>query len=259
MVPYIGVAGLSTRHQAEALIAQVPPNHSRSLALGVLVSERTLCGQQNSMPHLFPPVESLRKLLVSHNGVLSTVHFGTRGYDTLAEQLLALIKIAGPNLGAVQLNLAWPSPDQLHRLDEMVEVHGCARPNLILQIGREAQKLRGGPSAMARRLRTYEGLIDAVLIDTSGGSGTLFDLEHSAELLDAVRCAVPWIGVGLAGGIGPDNLERLIPLLRRCPDLSIDSQKLLRTPDDHLDIEAACLYTSRAFRMFAQVGSPPHD
>ena len=156
------------------------------------------------------------------------------GHGVEIDRHLRLVtKWAGPALDALQLDMVWPDPDGLapYRRDH---------PHLpiILQVGRRAmEEVHGDATEMVHRLRPYvEGrLIDAVLLDRSGGDGIdlePFRLAYEMDLLSRVyRDAVDAGGLGfvLAGGLCAEAIRagRLRPFGERRYGFSIDAQRKL--------------------------------
>ena len=154
--------------------------------------------------------------------------------------------MAGPHFDGFQLNIAWPRISQLEDYCE-------AYPDkfLLLQIGSKAMAQVESLDDFAESVGSYLSVIDAVLIDPSGGKGEPLDAEKAAEYLWAV--ATYPIGLGAAGGLGPRTLH-LIDLLVRYfrGRLSIDAEGQLRTPkpEDALCLDTMKAYLSGAFLVF---------
>jgi hypothetical protein len=64
-----------------------------------------------------------------------------------------------------------------------------------------------------------------------------------------IRDRFPGIGIGAAGGLGPDTLHLIEPLASEFPNLSIDAQSRLRPSGsalDPIDWEMAIQYLANA-------------
>ena len=57
------------------------------------------------------------------------------------------------------------------------------------------------------------------------------------------------MGIGVAGGLGPDTTASLEPLLERWPVLSWDAQARLRDQHDQLDLDACRKYLETSIRL----------
>ena len=58
------------------------------------------------------------------------------------------------------------------------------------------------------------------------------------------------MGLVVAGGLSPTTLHLVQPLIEEFPDVSIDAEGRLRDHEDHLDLQVAGQYLSKAFKMF---------
>ncbi|MDO8571756.1 MAG: hypothetical protein Q7R79_03695, partial [bacterium] len=100
-------------------------------------------------------------------------------------------------------------------------------------------------------VKTYEQLIDYVLLDPSGGTGKMFDPRVERTYLD--KLADLGVGLGVAGGLSPSTLHLLQPLINDYPNLCIDAEGRLRNQDDQLDLTVAGSYLQKAYELFDSV------
>ena len=249
--PYIGVTGFMSRDEVSGALAMVPQRSARRLMVGVLMSSKTLAGQQNKWPGRYPKKEAVADIFVDDPRVLNLIHYNTDHSETLLTQLVEITELAGPHLDGFQLNIAWPPISQLEDYQETY-------PDkfLILQIGGKAMAQAESMERFAQLVGAYLPMIGAILIDSSGGKGEPLDAVKGAEYLWAVR-EYPTLGVGIAGGLGPETLYLLGALVKEFPDLSIDAESRLRTPkpEDALCLGAMRTYLDGAFRITDGVGS----
>lgn len=246
MKPYIGVTGVFTAHEINHLLRAVPATATRPLMAGVLVSSKTLAGMTNKYPRQFPPVEKIPSIFCGQSRTLRLLHYSTDEPETLSTQLLRLSRIAGPYLDGFQLNVTWPPIGEVEKFWE--RYGGC---RMVLQIGSGAMAAVGrDPRVLADRVAGYEPFITDVLVDPSGGKGIPFDPDAALEFLVELYERCPNLGLGLAGGLGPETLSRVEPVVARLPLLSIDAQGRLRNSDDDLDLSATREYLKRAYQMF---------
>ena len=87
-------------------------------------------------------------------------------------------------LHGFQLNMSWPNINLLKDYRK----ESCLKDKyLVLQINQEALEKAGNtPQGVVERLSHYIGLIDAILLDPSGGRGQPFDPVRARESLDAI-------------------------------------------------------------------------
>lgn len=238
MVSYVGVTGFMKREEVRMALDVFPSDAGPRLMVGVLATWKTLRGLpvkpkwQKQMPN---PL-TIDEVFVGDPRALNLVHYSA-GEDHALELFRDLHKLrflGGPHFNGFQLNLAWP---EIRQLQDYREAFGY-EDFLVLQIGAKAVEERGGsPQKVAELLYHYGGIVDAMLFDPSSGHGRSFDTECAREFLRAIRneCGTE-MGLGVAGGLGPNSLSLVQPLLEEFPDLNIDAQGLLRDEDNDLDM-----------------------
>lgn len=257
--PYIGITGFmsvsevlrmaSVQYSLSARRRELKP--VRDLMVGVLVSLKTLAGGTNKWPGRYPKVDDIKSIFTGHPHMVNLIHYNTDDPTTLARQLLELHELAGEHLHGFQLNVAWPDMGQLRRYRMM----RADRPRIVLQIGdRAMREVDGVPGRIAERVHGYGDLVDDILIDPSGGLGEPFNTEIARIMLAVVKERCPSVNLGVAGGLHPDSLGLVEPLLKEFPELSIDAEgRLRRKPQDDLDIVVAEQYFRAAHDLFERL------
>lgn len=259
MAPYIGITGVMTPQEVRYLTKEIPSAPSHDLMLGVLVSWKTLQGIPNKYPRLFPSVARISEILEEeHPHLVKLIHYSVdkEQEDTLSDQLLRLVDIAGSRIHGFQLNIAWP---HLLELEKFRKVHAAMR--LILQIGPVAMAMTAvgreeSPQRLCEQTRDYVSLVDDVLLDASAGKGLPLDPGWTQQYLSVLWQRYRFhLGLGVAGGLGPGpELNRVRPLLSNTPwhkTLSIDAQAGVHDPEtEDLDHFGAASYYVQALRMF---------
>lgn len=260
MVPYIGVTGFTKLNEVQSALNAFPPTSNafpycvgRQLMVGVLATWKSLRGipmkpkwaKQTADPN------SIRDLFLDDRRVVNLVHYSTEEgqEDSLLSDMLKIHELAGPNFHGLQLNVAWPPWKALSEYRYRVG-ESCRR--IVLQVSQKAVEMAGGtPERVAEKVCLYIGLIDDVLLDPSGGQGKPFGINHAREFLSAV--AYGWgIGLGIAGGLGPDSLDLVEPLIQEFPDLNIDAQGRLRNAENDLDPNLVSAYLTKALQLFSK-------
>lgn len=284
VVPYTGVTGFMSPADVKAVCADAytisgfdtPIYGGRRLAMGVLASWKTLNGEPAGQPGRYPKIEDVRAIIdaaaepYAHRAewqsegegttfdlkarCLRMIHYNSRE-PGLIGQIDRLCAIGGPNLDGFQLNMIWPSGDEIKAL-------ATDYPTLrfVLQVNRAMfSNVKRSPQILATEIaKKYGPSITDVLFDMSGGTGQEIDLAETEQVLDALYGALGGadaggIGIGVAGGLHWQNVVRLRPLFDRWPDLSIDAEGRLRDKaNDALNAELAREYVRRA------AGSMPH-
>lgn len=230
---YVGVAGITSRAQADAVLAAIPPGFPRQVAIGVLASAKTLAGGVCNPRS--PAPGTISEVFPDDPRALNLVHYFTRTTgDGLKEELCRAMAIGGINCHGLQLNIAWPDLDELQMFVAAYPAAWC--PRVVLQLGPAAlEAVDWNMHALVDRLREYvvERAISDVLLDVSAGTGRDFNdakLISIVRALPILRAAYPDLGIVIAGGLSPRRLPDRA-LLR---NVSIDVESGVRT-DDALD------------------------
>ncbi len=255
MVPYIGITGIMNRAQVAAISASALNllyKTGRQIMLGVLVSSKTLAGEENKYPRLYPPVKMLKDIFVFDPRFLNFVHYNTDNPLWLREELFKIIKFFqndnrknGLNgLSGFQLNVPWPAISHLEDVK-------AAFPKLkiVLQIGPEALEQAGySPEKVMAMTGDYLPFVDCFLFDASAGFGKPLAAENIKLYLRELS-AFFTVGLAIAGGLGPDTLHLAEPLIKEFPEISIDAQSGLQEKGE-LSINKSVEYVRRALKMY---------
>ena len=248
---YVGVTGITTQEQALAICNSAPADVSGLVMIGVLASEKTsFLGQVNKWPKRYPLTQNISGIFPNHHRALNLIHYNTKDASTLLRQLIRMTEIAGPNFHGFQLNMAWPSTGVLSSYRSFY-------PNetIVLQIGKNAfERVQHVPSRLATRICHYAGLVDYVLLDTSGGLGKEFNREEMRNYLLELKALNLPIGLGTAGGLSSQTLGNIAPLVGEFKDLSMDAEGKLRDEKDNLILQEACQYERDGFELYREVG-----
>ncbi|MDO8408385.1 MAG: hypothetical protein Q7S95_04140 [bacterium] len=235
--PYIGVTGFTDRQQVIEAFFHVPDNAHRRLMVGVLASYKSLrrLPMREQWAKQTPPSDELHSIFFEHPQVLNLIHYSADIFvdKELCDDLLALAHHAGSVLHGFQLNIVWPSSIALRDFHRFVRKQ---KLSVVLQINHGSIALAGGtPVAIVEKLRRYEGLIQHLLVDASGGLGKALNVSWAQLYLRAFRDAQLPFALGVAGGFGPNSMEPIKELLAEFPDLSWDAQGRLRDKDHRLN------------------------
>lgn len=246
-VSYIGITGIVSPAESDAIAQNVAVHSTRKIMIGVLVSSKTLRGQPNQWPNRYPRTGDIPGIFTDNPATFNVIHYNTNEPDTLADQIMAVRKMAGPNLHGLQLNIAWPDPDILALI-----VQQNPDQQIILQLGQEAFRMAEGLTGrvISKLKQEYSGLVDHVLLDLSAGYGRPLDTAWARQQLQELNGADLGVGLGVAGGLSPTSLHLVEPLIKDFTDLSIDAEARLRDENDNLDLVLAENYLRTAFAMF---------
>ena len=123
---------------------------------------------------------------------------------------------------------------------------------IVLQIGKRAMaEVDNSPKKLADMIENYLGIIDAILIDESGGKGESLNIIKIRVYLKVIHDRQYPIGLGVAGGLGPKTVHIVKPLFEEFDEFNIDAENALRTPkpEDALDCAAMKEYLTKAYNM----------
>jgi hypothetical protein len=225
------------------------PDGDRQLHAGVMMSYKSLNGLEHKWTAVWPKNEEVAGIFVQDSHVLNTLHYADYHERTVADCLVRVVEFGGPNLDAIQLDMIWPS-------SAVITAFAARFPNvrIILQVGSKAlEGIDDDPETLIERLKPYEDSIQDVLIDRSGGKGISMNAALLEPFIYELRARRPDLGITLAGGLGPDTLHLVEPLVRKFPDLSIDAQGRLRQSGSALepiDWKRAEDYLRKAIALF---------
>jgi hypothetical protein len=129
--------------------------------------------------------------------------------------------------------MIWPDPDEIARA---IYRFPRQKIEIILQIGKNAiEEANNDPLEVARRVENYDNIIHRVLLDKSMGRGLGMDANGLIPFAWIIQNRLPDLGIGAAGGLGPDTISLVEALAKEFPDLSIDAQGKLRPSGNALD------------------------
>jgi hypothetical protein len=262
MKNYLGATGFTERWQVQEALGALPApqcmeQYGRLLMVGVLASPKTLAGKPAGHPNRYPAMCKLKHIFAEDPRTLNLIHYATPDRDeALVDQLKQMVELGGESLHGFQLNVAWPEVEALSKFrDHLCKQHRNLK--IVLQCGPRVLVPGVCPAWLACEVASYGNLIDAVLIDPSGGGGTPYSVCEAQEYVRYLRKATRTsrLVVGIAGGLRHDNLDALLrPMLEYDPHLSFDAESGLRDDPqdanrDTLNMENLCCYLESAWRI----------
>lgn len=253
---YVGITDFTNFEQVmrmlEVLRKHRQPGSQRMLHVGVMMSYKTLNGIETKWAKAFPPKEVIASIfghIDDSDDLYYCLHYADYDHETKYTDLARGIEYAGPWVNAVQLDMSWPDPGVVAS-----GVHtSCKQIEVILQVGKNAiEQANNDPAEVVRRLEDYEGIIHRVLLDKSMGRGLGMDAAGLIPFASAIKDRFPELGLVAAGGLGPDSIGLVQPLVNKFPDLSIDAQGKLRPSGnalDPIDWDMAAAYLAKALEL----------
>ncbi|MDP2629601.1 MAG: hypothetical protein Q8P45_02780 [Candidatus Harrisonbacteria bacterium] len=256
MNPYIGICDVASAQQARLLAEQFAGYkkyfsalRERRLMLGLMMSYKTLNGLETKWAKVFPPKEKIAGIFIKHPEVVNTLHYADYDGISVEKSLKEAAHWGGPHLQAIQLDMIWPEASAIQLLLRKNDI------KVVLQVsGRALDAIEGDRQTLIRRLKQYQDLVSVVLFDKSMGRGLGLDAEGLRPFIRALVDSNLGMKVAVAGGLGPESLNLVRPLVKEFPDLSIDAQGRLRLTGsamDPINEDLAVLYLKRAVELFA--------
>lgn len=250
IVPYIGITGVMNRAQSVAISASalnLMYNSGRQIMIGVLVSSKTLNGEGNKYPHLYPSIKILPDIFLSDPRFLNLIHYNTDNPLLLRDELFKIIRLFRERkngLNGFQLNVPWPSISHLEDVK-----NAFPKLKIVLQIGPQAfERTNHSPEKMLEMAYDYVSFVDYFLLDANAGFGKPLDAQFLLPYLHELSNYFS-VGLAVAGGLSSDALHLAEPLIKEFPDLSIDAQSGLQT-NKTLDIEKCRDYIVNSRKIF---------
>jgi hypothetical protein len=234
-VPYIGITDFMTFAQVERMLAVLNANvrqgQRRRLHVGVMMSYKTLHGLETKWSEAFPPKEAIANIF-SSDETMNCLHYADYDAVDVFQSLMKAISFGGSGINALQLDMIWPNPEHVANA---VQSSG-KKLEVILQVGKNAiEQADNDPEKIVTKLQEYVGVVHHVLLDKSMGKGLGMDASGLIPFARAIRDAFPELGIVAAGGLGPQSVGLVEPLVKEFPDVSIDAQGKLRPSGSALD------------------------
>lgn len=214
LIPYIGITDFGARKEIERMLNEfkehVPLGSNRRLRAGAILHWQKLYNDKANWLKIYPAKEAIAYILASRETYNCLQYVGDSRKYGFWKDLLRAILYGGVGINAVQLDMTWPDPNDIAR---GVETAG-KEIEIILQLNSDV--LRDPQRGIVHKLKNYRGVIHRVFLNK--------DPHNLASLIEAIEEGLPGIGVVITGGLAPEGVSRLEPLIKKHPGLSIDAQ-----------------------------------
>lgn len=232
---YIGLCDIPDADFARATLAAFDacggPATGRRVMIGVMTSHKRLYGLPTKWSAIYPPPDEIASIFVRHPSAMNTVHYADYDGIDIEDSIEMATRFGGPLMDAIQLDMIWPDPAALFR-------YRLRRPEVevVLQVGTHAlAEVGDDPRLYVDAMRCYGSSLDWVLLDKSGGNGKGMVAEELLPFVLATKRDLPDLGIAVAGGLGPDTLDLVDPILAVHPDIAMDAQGRLRASGNSLE------------------------
>ncbi len=236
MRPFISITDFFLRSQVRMMLEifnmHKHPLSNRMLAVGVMMSRKTLLGLPTKWTNAFPKKERVAKIFF-YEEVFNCLHYADYGTDPdLADNLSHALSFAGKNLDALQLDMVLPNPNEVKRAVEKSNLD----LEVLLQINTPTfDFVDNKPNLLIAKLREYDGVITRVMLDKSMGEGKILDPVFLRPFVEEVSYQLPNLGIVLGGGLGPNTMYVIEDLAMDYPTISWDAQSQLRPSKRAID------------------------
>ncbi len=232
--PYVGICDVANTSESQWILEEYQKVRAvtceRLLKIGVVTSLNIIRGTPRQKGWEVPLLDrdQLGNVFIHSPELLNMIHFPDFAGESTVEDWLTAVTLCGPHVNAIQFDMTWPDPLAIDRF--RAHMPGI---QVALQVGTTAFGAIGeNPQELFKKLREYGHGIDYVLLDKSMGKGLPLDALFLRPFVLEIVSHLHYLGVGVAGGIGPDTLDILELLSRYLPVLSTDSQAKLHIGDD---------------------------
>lgn len=258
--PYIGIAGIASIDEARHALqirGKLGMAH-HLLAIGLLTTDKTFTGEpKRNHASRYPSVEVMKSMLagVTHGPqAIVLLHHAPSSLLGLTQVLGRAVNTVGVGVDGVQINASGVSYRDIGPLRRLQSVKGMQSFRVVLQLRLAEIELGDIERLLDTHVAPTSGTIDDVLLDASCGEGVPLDVAKAGAFIERIRAKYrSGLGIGIAGGITPENIGRLKPLVDAFgPDLSIDVESGVRDCDDRYSTKLAAEYLRVAFALFGE-------
>lgn len=254
--PYIGITDFMSAQQSqemadffEKIVREKTQSVRHKLMVGVVSYYETLNDFPSEWTDAVPKKEDIAGIFVDRACLFNTIHYVDFENRNLLANLTRVTELGGRNLHAIELDMVWPEPDALIKYRSRFP-----QIKIILQVNSPAlDTLSNFETSLIRQMASYGNTLDAVFLDKSMGKGLGMDWKFLRPLIQTVSSKMPNLSVAVAGGLGPETMNLVEPLISEFPELSIDAESRLRQSQDvhdPIDWQMAKEYLRQSLNLF---------
>lgn len=251
--PFISIAGLRNRADMLAIINDLPPTKTHVFSLGFLASQATIEGRA-PREHVarFPTVQEIKSMLptgASDTRVIYMLHYvagGAPGQNEagIEKQMHRAFGLLSPGLNGIRLSTVDPAPREIGLFVRLTHYPPDLR--VVLQVRPQHLQSMGVEALLGHHVHFSH--VSDVTLDFGGD----FDVAVAGKMLADIKALFGnKVGLGLAGGLTPHNLQALKPLVAEIGPFSLEVEGGVRKADDKFDAKAAVDFLHRSVALFA--------
>lgn len=229
MRPFISITDFFLRSQVRMMLEifnlNKHPLSERDLAVGVMMSRKTLLGLPTKWTAAFPKKERISNIFF-YKEAYNCLHYADYTKDPdLTPNLTRALSFCGTHLNALQLDMVLPNPN----LVKNAVANSKLDLEVILQVNTPTfDFVNNQPALLVSKLKEYDGVISRVLLDKSMGEGKVLDPIFLKPFVEEIAVKLPHLGIVIAGGLGPNSMHVIENLVHAYPAISWDAQGQLR-------------------------------
>lgn len=229
--PYISISGFVHRRQVEEVHSEFVRKR-RKLGICVFTGKYQLSGIGDAnVPGYFLSGDRIRDVLISDPDLVPLVQYVGKDSEDLADQLSAIVRLSGPALRGIRLDVPWPKIEELAAFRER---HPA--PWLTLWIRAAALDAMPIMHEFMLKLAPYAPFLSGVFLEQKRGG-------RVKRFLTAIHETYPTLSLGFVPNLPQSDLRFLPPLLDQFPDISIDpGEEVMRARRRWLSLESARWY-----------------
>jgi len=211
--PFILLTGLTRPEHTSSIRAAAERLTSRRALVGGIIGAEAFGAPAGKHPKRLVSASDLQHVFSADPKVGGIVVYEGPATKNFAQRLEDAYQLGGQHCEGVLAAVPWPEPSDILRFRQ-----DHSEASVLLDLYPAAfARIKGDADELVRRLRTYEGVVDAAVLNPHQ---TLLPTQFIGYVR-AIRRAGVDIHLVAGGGLTINRLPDLKPVLRECPDLSL--------------------------------------
>ncbi|MFH1142326.1 MAG: hypothetical protein ABIH67_01105 [Candidatus Uhrbacteria bacterium] len=233
--PYISITDFANRSQVmkmmDVFVASGCLQVKRMLGVGIMISRKTLNGLSSKWTDVWPRHDQIAGIFIDHPLAFNTLHYADYDGIDVYNNLVVATRLGGVHMKALQLDMIWPDAGALYEYRQKY-----SDIQIILQVNsRSLEQVDNDPLKLHATLEKYRVFLDYVLLDLSMGCGKGMQSEILLPMVKLIAEERDDLGIVVAGGLGPETMDLVAPIVAEHPQISFCAQGQLRASGNALD------------------------